>query len=308
MDTIEMKLFLKKNGYSLNHTIGSGAYGTVWRATSNQQTSPCAIKIVDMSRMCAKERKLIENEVEILTSSRHPHIVRVYEVLRTKRFMYIVMEYLKGGDLIDRFEAKQMTELETANIALQLFSALDFLHRHGIAHRDLKLENIVYATLPNEGTQVVKLVDFGFAHRFTLGKKVIQNCGTPYYMSPQVANCEPCNPFQVDIWSVGIILYTLIVGQFPFYGFTRRGVAHMVTKTHPKFSGGQWADCTPQFKDMVASLLRKAEEGRPNASEAMKILQELNCETHLQQVPEYTRKHSFFDNFFKRPFDLILSQ
>jgi len=270
-----MKGLVEKIGYCLGRLIGSGAHGSVWKAVRERDGRLVALKVVDVSRLGPTARDQLCQEVEIVASVRHPNIVQIYEVLRVGNLLILVMEYLPGGDLFDRLEKRVLKEPEATEIARQLISAVSYLHEQGIAHRDIKLENIVFATHPHENVQTVKLVDFGYAQRVLAEDVGTQICGSLHFMSPQIVQSQGYNPFKVDMWSTGIVLYTLITARFPFFGDTSAEVITMITQSCPTFSEAQWRECSRGFRGIVESLLSKPEKLRPSAQVVLRKVEKL---------------------------------
>mmetsp|Transcript_13523 Transcript_13523/g.27644 ORF Transcript_13523/g.27644 Transcript_13523/m.27644 type:complete len:325 (-) Transcript_13523:1291-2265(-) len=282
----EVEVELRELGYGLDHMVASGAFGTVWKAVRKWDGFAVAVKVVDAGRLNLAEQKQMQAEMDLLSGIHHPHIVKLFDVIQTSKFIVLVMEYLGGGDLFERLQHVKMAESEVVDIGLQLLSALDYLHRHGVAHRDVKLENIVFATSPWDKKPVVKLVDFGFAQPFQPNIKVDQSCGTVNYMSPQVVGKQPYDPFKVDTWSLGVVLYALITARFPFYGKPDAVLIQMILHGHPSFHEEQWLECSADLIKIIVSLLSKKEEERPTAKLAQSKLEKLRSGNQKELAAE----------------------
>lgn len=146
----------------------------------------------------------------------HPNIVKCYDIYEDEKYIYIVMEFLQGGELFDQILKKEkFTEREARDIVAPIFDALDYCHGLGIVHRDIKPENLLFSN-KDVDTAVMKVSDFGLA-RF-VGEEVFATttCGTPGYVAPEILREKPYS-HPCDFWSVGVVLYILLTGAPPFY-------------------------------------------------------------------------------------------
>jgi serine/threonine protein kinase len=142
----------------------------------------------------------------------HPRIARLYEAVETPKRMHLIMECLDGGNLCSYVKSKKrLSEDESKRIFFQLIQSVDYLHQHCIIHRDIKLENVLF-----DKNKDIKLIDFGFSTVSADGKKLKVFCGTPSYMAPEIVRRTEYEGKPVDIWGLGILLYALLCGCFPF--------------------------------------------------------------------------------------------
>ena len=158
----------------------------------------------------------MEQEMEVIRTTEHPHIVRHLELLEDDVNFYIVSELVRGGELYDHIlQVKRFNERQTARVIRQILLALNFMHKRDIVHRDIKPENILISIDEEGDTINVKLTDFGFAciHDKDVGLKTV--LGTPHYMAPELVKRHKYGP-GVDIWAVGVITHTLLTGCAPF--------------------------------------------------------------------------------------------
>jgi 5'-AMP-activated protein kinase catalytic alpha subunit len=203
--------------YELGEVLGEGAYGIVRIAKHTESGKMFAIKILDKRKI--KQDNLIENlrsEIRIMKSINHPNIVRLYEVLQSNSKIYLVIELVAEGDLFKTVkEQGAMSEDKARKIFQQIISAVSFCDRLHIAHRDLKLENIL---LDAEGS--VKISDFGLSglYSFEMENLIFMEtiCGTIHYSAPEVFSSIGYDGHVADIWSCGIILYATLTGTLPF--------------------------------------------------------------------------------------------
>jgi serine/threonine protein kinase len=179
----------------------------VFKAHLRNPKIDCAIKVIN-KRMVNKNKVLkllVENELQILQKTSHPKIVRTFEMLHDSKYFYIVMEFVKFGQLDDFLVSRRyLCESTVKKIIKQLFQALNNLHNLNIVHRDIKLENIL---IEDDETLSIKLTDFGFAKVFD-GKNLNEFVGSPIFMSPEIISKKPYDS-KVDIWSAGV-LYILM--------------------------------------------------------------------------------------------------
>jgi len=191
--------------------LGSGAFGKVFLTTNKVDTSiKVAIKVLDKEKL--KENiDCIMEEVAILNTLDHPNIVKYYETYDDNKYIYLVMEYITGGQLFDKITTQKnqnFSEHDACNYMRELFSSINHCHAQGIIHRDIKPENIM---ISNENT--VRLIDFGLS-KASKKKNLTTIAGTPYYMAPEVLSGNYSS--KADIWSLGVLLYTLVSGYLPF--------------------------------------------------------------------------------------------
>ncbi|HEY4106404.1 MAG TPA: serine/threonine-protein kinase [Polyangiaceae bacterium] len=213
--------------YRLTRLLGRGGMGTVWEATHTSLGTRVAVKFIDAEYAESPEaRSRFENEARAAAKLRSKHVVEVYDHgLSEDGRPFIVMEFLSGEPLDKRLDrVSRLPAKETAHIVLQVSRALTKAHAAGIVHRDLKPENVFLVWDDEEGTDVVKVVDFGIA-KFTdasLGSSASTRTGsvlgTPYYMSPEQARGLRSIDYRSDLWSVAVIAYRCIVGTLPFEG------------------------------------------------------------------------------------------
>ncbi|XP_016142296.1 MAP/microtubule affinity-regulating kinase 4-like isoform X2 [Sinocyclocheilus grahami] len=200
--------------YRLLKTIGKGNFAKVKLARHILTGKEVAIKIIDKTQLNPTSLQKLFREVRIMKTLHHPNIVQLFEVIETEKTLYLVMEYASGGEVFDYLVSHgRMKELEARAKFRQIVSAVHYCHQKNIVHRDLKAENLLLDADAN-----IKIADFGFSNEFTLGNKLDTFCGSPPYAAPELFQGKKYDGPEVDIWSLGVILYTLVSGSLPFDG------------------------------------------------------------------------------------------
>ncbi|KAI5620783.1 serine/threonine-protein kinase SIK2 [Silurus asotus] len=200
--------------YDIERTLGKGNFAVVKLARHRITKSEVAIKIIDKTQLDSVNLEKIYREVKIMKMLDHPHIIKLYQVMETKNMLYLVTEYAKNGEIFD-YLAKhgRLSEPEARRKFWQILSAVEYCHNGNVVHRDLKAENLLL-----DGHMNIKIADFGFANFFQPGKPLATWCGSPPYAAPEVFEGQQYEGPQLDIWSLGVVLYVLVCGALPFDG------------------------------------------------------------------------------------------
>ncbi|CAK5024790.1 unnamed protein product [Meloidogyne enterolobii] len=200
--------------YKLLKTIGKGNFAKVKLAKHIPTGVEVAIKIIDKTALNPSSLQKLFREVRIMKQLDHPNIVKLYQVIENETTLYLVMEYASGGELFDYLVAHgRMKEKEARAKFRQIVSAVQYLHSKNVIHRDLKAENLLLDSAMN-----IKIADFGFSNTFSPGNKLDTFCGSPPYAAPELFQGKKYDGPEVDVWSLGVILYTLVSGSLPFDG------------------------------------------------------------------------------------------
>eukprot|EP00485_Elphidium_margaritaceum_P011479 CAMPEP_0202693772 /NCGR_PEP_ID=MMETSP1385-20130828/7801_1 /ASSEMBLY_ACC=CAM_ASM_000861 /TAXON_ID=933848 /ORGANISM="Elphidium margaritaceum" /LENGTH=582 /DNA_ID=CAMNT_0049349503 /DNA_START=204 /DNA_END=1952 /DNA_ORIENTATION=+ len=199
--------------YRLGRTLGIGSFSKVKVAIHEPTRKRVAIKILNKKKLKSMEMESkVESEIAILSSLNHPHIMRLYEVIRTQSDIFVVMEYVARGELFDHIVTNgRLTEVEARKYFQQIICGLEYCHYKGIVHRDLKPENLL---LDDDGN--LRIADFGLSNKIKDGFFLKTSCGSPNYAAPEVICDELYAGPEVDVWSCGVILYALLCGSLPF--------------------------------------------------------------------------------------------
>ncbi|XP_059123848.1 serine/threonine-protein kinase SIK2 isoform X3 [Peromyscus eremicus] len=202
--------------YDIEGTLGKGNFAVVKLGRHRITKTEVAIKIIDKSQLDAVNLEKIYREVQIMKMLDHPHIIKLYQVMETKSMLYLVTEYAKNGEIFDYLANHgRLNESEARRKFWQILSAVDYCHDRKIVHRDLKAENLLLDNNMN-----IKIADFGFGNFFKTGELLATWCGSPPYAAPEVFEGQQYEGPQLDIWSMGVVLYVLVCGALPFDGPT----------------------------------------------------------------------------------------
>uniref|UniRef100_A0A3Q1G3C9 non-specific serine/threonine protein kinase n=1 Tax=Acanthochromis polyacanthus TaxID=80966 RepID=A0A3Q1G3C9_9TELE len=225
--------------YRLLKTIGKGNFAKV-KLARHVLTG----KEVDLCVICISQ---LFREVRIMKMLNHPNIVKLFEVIETEKTLYLVMEYASGGEVFDYLVAHgRMKEKEARAKFRQIVSAVQYCHQKCIVHRDLKAENLLLDADMN-----IKIADFGFSNEFTLGNKLDTFCGSPPYAAPELFQGKKYDGPEVDVWSLGVILYTLVSGSLPFDGQNLKELRERVLRGKYRIPFYMSTDCENLLKKFL---------------------------------------------------------
>uniref|UniRef100_A0A8C6KP98 MAP/microtubule affinity-regulating kinase 3 n=1 Tax=Nothobranchius furzeri TaxID=105023 RepID=A0A8C6KP98_NOTFU len=230
--------------YRLLKTIGKGNFAKVKLARHIPTGREVAIKIIDKTQLNPTSLQKLFREVRIMKILNHPNIVKLFEVIETDKTLYLVMEYASGGEVFDYLVAHgRMKEKEARAKFRQIVSAVQYCHQKHIVHRDLKAENLLLDADMN-----IKIADFGFSNEFTLGGKLDTFCGSPPYAAPELFQGKKYDGPEVDVWSLGVILYTLVSGSLPFDGQNLKELRERVLRGKYRIPFYMSTDCENLLK------------------------------------------------------------
>ena len=261
-----------KGNFMTNYTkiqeLGRGAYAKVYRVQNNKTKGVFACKELAKSKINDIEK--FRKEINVMSKCDHPNIIKLYEIYEDPRYLELIMEQCLGGSLFDRLlkkmedEDETFSEKEASIIFKQIVTAISYCHNQGIVHRDLKMENVLFVT--NQKNSKIKIIDFGLS-QCVEKKKLVQvltgknfgninmkaQVGTPHYISPEVLNGKYNQ--KCDIWSAGVILYTMLGGYFPFDGETDNQVYKAIKSKKYNFYDEEWKNVSNEAKDLIKHML-----------------------------------------------------
>lgn len=236
------------NEYVIDRRLEKGSFGTVDLAHHELLKRRVAIKVIEnVIIQVRRNKEQLFNEMSILRSFRHPYVIRQIETMRTTSKYYIVMEYAEGGDLFGHLaERGKLAEGEAREVFRQMLQAVEYCHAKGVCHRDIKLENFVITA-----TGTVKLIDFGFSKTFNYSEMMHSQLGSLKYLDPsRLKNQDYCGE-AADLWSLGVILYALVVGRRPFDGeYSSAILAKALNKQYTLPT-----ELSPGVKDLIDRML-----------------------------------------------------
>ncbi|XP_064153211.1 5'-AMP-activated protein kinase catalytic subunit alpha-1-like isoform X1 [Anguilla rostrata] len=265
---------VKIGHYILGDTLGVGTFGKVKVGQHELTKHQVAVKILNRQKIRSLDVVgKIRREIQNLKLFRHPHIIKLYQVISTPTDIFMVMEYVSGGELFDYIcKNGKLDEKESRRLFQQIISALDYCHRHMVVHRDLKPENVLLDAQMN-----AKIADFGLSNMMSDGEFLRTSCGSPNYAAPEVISGRLYAGPEVDIWSSGVILYALLCGTLPFDD------DHVPT-LFKKICDGIFY--TPQhLKPAVSSLLKRMLQVDPMKRATIKDIRE--DEWFQKDLPKY---------------------
>ncbi|CAL7952508.1 unnamed protein product [Xylocopa violacea] len=236
-----------KQRFDIIKKLGQGTYGKVQLGINKETGQEVAIKTIKKCKIETEADLIrIRREIQIMSSVQHPNIIHIYEVFENREKMVLVMEYAAGGELYDYLsERKVLTEHEARRIFRQIATAVFYCHKHKICHRDLKLENILLDQVGN-----AKIADFGLSNVFDEQRLLNTFCGSPLYASPEIVRGTPYHGPEVDCWSLGVLLYTLVYGAMPFDGSNFKRLVKQISQSD-YFEPKKPSPASPLIKDML---------------------------------------------------------
>jgi len=263
--------------YRFGGLLGEGKFGKVHMGYRNETGEPVAIKVMAKSDLNRTQLKNVDREITLATMDMdHPNLVRTFDVFNDNYNVYVVMELMPGGELYNLVDDRgHLSEVESRYIFKQILKGVRYLHNRGVAHRDLKLENVLISS-HDINNMAVKVADFGLSGIKLAGggSKPFQGTyGTPMYIAPEVAAQRPYSA-QADMWSCGVMLFVMLSGTFPFPGETIKEVLSKVRRAEYSMDYDEWKDISEDAKDLVRNLL------------------ELNAE--IRFTPDIALRHPWF--------------
>ncbi|CAG9332435.1 unnamed protein product [Blepharisma stoltei] len=265
-------VFLQKNihlDFEFTKVLGHGKYGNVNYAKSKDPLIKQEFAVKSLIKPMIEDKMYtIHRELEILLSVDHPNIVKFFYAYEDPKFIHIVTEYCSGGDLLSKLcQVGKFSEVETATIIKKLLGALNHLHGMDICHRDIKLDNILLAS--EDSVSNIKLIDFDFAKRIdNLHLDMNTIVGTLHFIAPEVFD-RVCGT-SADLWSLGIVMYVLLVGKPPYRIDSESEVLVQIKNRELDFNDEEYQRISPLAKDLLSKLLDTDYNKRITAREALK--------------------------------------
>ena len=252
--------------YTILKELGKGSYASVKLAINKNNKNKYAIKIYTKKALLDPQKKnTVHNEIKILKQLNHINIVKLYEVIDTPIFLYLVMEYIEGISLLDKIKKDTnhfFEEQRALKLFVQILKAIIYCQNKNICHRDIKLENILIIK-----DDIIKLIDFGFAVK--TDKETFQNllCGSPSYMAPEIVNKENYIAQYSDIWSLGVLFYSMLYGRFPFKGKNQEELFKKINEAKVEFPDD--IEVNDKIKILLKKILVVIPTQRPSLQEIL---------------------------------------
>ena len=279
--------------YEVGAVIGQGAYAVVRTAIYKPTHTPVALKTYEKYKLLDPHRKQgVNREIKVLSQMTHPHIVKLRDVIDCPNQLHLALELVPGVPLyryLRQQPGHRLSETQARDFFREVLSAISYCHNLSIAHRDIKLENVLL-----DPDSHVKVIDFGFATQGDKRSRLF--CGTPSYMSPEIVMRREYSAFEADIWALGVMLYAMLCGEMPFRGRNDRDLYTHIQRAQfrlPEFvSSGA--------KGVISAALAKKPEDRPTADSLLNnpwvtgtYVEPRGCGVALQPVqPKVLSTHS----------------
>ena len=247
--------------YEIQKEIGVGRNSHVNLGVQKQTGKLVTIKIIKKTEETKNEEELALNEINILKFCHHKNIAHLIDYFETIKEIIIVLQYVDGSTLGDYLKEKNFSlkEVEAANIMLQIANGIKYLQQFGIIHRDLKPDNIM---ISNKGSNInVKIVDFGLSKIVSTEEKLNEGFGTLYYAAPELIQNLPYNK-EIDIWSMGIILFYIFTSCYPFMGKEEDEIEEKIINDPVEFKDGEWENISDKVPNLIKKCLKKSPEER----------------------------------------------
>lgn len=253
--------------YQLNARLKSGSFATVCRGTHRATGRKIAIKCVLRKDLPPNDDAAVYDEVAILASLKHRYICPLIDFFDEKECYFLVMELMSGGDLFDRIGTKKTyDERDARNLCQKMLDSMQFIHENNVAHCDMKPKNLLLRS--EEDDSFIKLADFGFATRVYGPNSLTKQCGTPFFVAPEILMRTPYDQ-QADMWSVGVIIYLLLSGNLPFMGRSQRELFRAIVIGKYEFDDDVWDSVSEHAKNLIQGLLITDPDKRLTAKQAL---------------------------------------
>ena len=257
--------------YEMLDNLGEGIFGSVKLGVEKKTNQRVAIKIIKKEKTKESDIELVRNEIDIMKLCYHPYVVHLLDHFENGEYIFIVMEYIKGGSLTDYMKNKKFnfTERRAAELIYQLAKGIKYLHKYGIIHRDLKPDNIMLTEASDKGN--IKIMDFGLSKILGKKEKSTDGFGTLTFVSPEVLIRKPYNK-EVDIWSLGVILYLMLSGDLPFDDpdDIEQNIAKSIVYQDVKFPPEKFSKRSKAVIDLIKGCLTKDPKNRIKIDEILK--------------------------------------
>lgn len=256
-----------KEVYVEGATLGTGAFSEVKLCTHKVDDTKWAVKEIPKHKMSVEDYEALLMECELLNLMENEHIITLKETFEDKNTMYIVTELVEGGELFDRVVHKsKYTEKDARDLTKVFLETISYIHGKGVVHRDLKPENLLLVNETDDSN--IKIADFGLAIKLSDMTGEEEACGTPGYIAPEIITGKKYGT-EVDIWSIGVIVYVLLAGYPPFYNEDQRKLFKTIKEGKYYFHEQYWEGVSADAKDMITKMLTVNQKQRWTADQLL---------------------------------------
>ncbi|XP_036387879.1 myosin light chain kinase 2, skeletal/cardiac muscle [Megalops cyprinoides] len=256
--------------YSINtkEVLGGGRFGTVHTCMEKTSGLKLAAKIITARNAKERVSDMALNEIQVMNQLSHPNIIQLYDAFVSKNQVFLILEFVEGGELFERIvdESAPLTELDAMIFVKQICQGIQYMHQMYVLHLDLKPENILCV---NRSGYQVKIIDFGLARRYKPRDKLRVSFGTPEFLAPEIVNFDFVS-FPTDMWTLGVVTYMLLSGLSPFMGDDDSQTLNNVVAVNWYFDEEAFEHVSPEAKDFISNLLIRERSGRLSATQCLK--------------------------------------
>jgi serine/threonine protein kinase len=257
--------------YEMLDDLGEGIFGSVKLGVEKKTKERVAIKIIKKNKTKPNDIELVKTEIDVMKLCHHPNVVQLLDHFENAEYIFIVMEYIRGGRLTDYMKEKKFnfTEKRVAELIYQIALGVKYLHKYGIIHRDLKPDNIMLTEASDKGQ--IKIMDFGLSKILGKKEKAVDGFGTLTFVSPEVLIRKPYNK-EIDIWSIGVILYMMLSGDLPFDDEEddEQKIAKSIVYNEVEFPEKKFGKRSKEVIDLIKRCLTKEPKNRIKIDEILK--------------------------------------
>ena len=257
--------------YEMLDDLGEGIFGSVKLGVEKKTKERVAIKIIKKNKTKPSDIELVKTEIDVMKLCHHPNVVHLLDHFENAEYIFIVMEYIRGGRLTDYMKEKKFnfTEKRAAEIINQIALGVKYLHKYGIIHREKKPDNIMLTEASDKGQ--IKIMDFGLSKILGKKEKTVDGFGTLTFVSPEVLIRKPYNK-EIDIWSIGVILYLLLSGDLPFddEDDDEQKIAKSIVFNEVEFPAKKFGNRSKEVINLIKKCLTKEPKNRIKIDEIIK--------------------------------------
>ena len=257
--------------YEMLDDLGEGIFGSVKLGVEKKTKERVAIKIIKKKKAKPSDIELVRTEIDIMKLCHHPNVVHLLDHFENAEYIFIVMEYIRGGRLTDYMKEKKFhfSEKRAAEIIYEIAIGVKYLHKYGIIHRDLKPDNIMLTESNDKGH--IKIMDFGLSKILGKKEKTSDGFGTLTFVSPEVLIRKPYNK-EIDIWSIGVILYLILSGDLPFDDEEddEQKIANSIVFNEVEFPSKKFGNKSKEVIELIKRCLTKDPKDRIKIDEIIK--------------------------------------